>query len=148
MTTVFFLFFVHLALGLMAMLPFVPDRAGLGFFKLCSASAATMTTAGLWLLVRRFGLDGRTGAPAGEAYPLVLAACAAFLAATIVYNRAWHLGWVRIRRPLLALSVVTGVAAVLLGTPPRAVLMAATDLASSPAARGGRAAMILGHYCQ
>ena len=47
MTTVFFLFFVHLALGLMAMLPFVPDRAGLGFFKLCSASAATMTTAGL-----------------------------------------------------------------------------------------------------
>ena len=29
MTTVFFLFLVHLALGLMAMLPFVPDRAGL-----------------------------------------------------------------------------------------------------------------------
>jgi hypothetical protein len=64
--------------------PFVPDRAGLGFFKLCSASAATMTTAGLWLLVRRFGSHARPDAPTGEAYPLVLAACAAFLAATIV----------------------------------------------------------------
>jgi hypothetical protein len=54
-----------------------------------------MTTAGLWLLVRRFGSHARPDAPTGEAYPLVLAACAAFLAATIVYNRAWHLGWVR-----------------------------------------------------
>jgi hypothetical protein len=145
-TTVFFLFLVHLALGLMAMLPFVPDRAGLGFFKLCSASAATMTTAGLWLLVRRFGL-GRPGAPTGESYPLVLGACAAFLAATIVYNRAWHLGWVRIRRSLLFLSLVTGVAAVFLGTPPRArLLVAATDLTSVLLLGAAASAMILGHY--
>jgi hypothetical protein len=146
-TTVSFLFLVHLALGLMAMLPFVPDRAGLGFFKLCSASAATMTTAGVWLLARRFGLEGRTGAPAGEAYPLVLAACAAFLAATIVYNRAWHLGWVRIRRPLLFLSLATGLAAVLLGTPPRArLLVAAADLTSVLLLGAAASAMILGHY--
>ena len=123
----------------MAMLPFVPDRAGLGFFKLCSASAATMTTAGLWLLVRRFGLDGRTGAPAGEAIPWCLAACAAFLAATIVYNRAWHLGWCGSAGRLLALSVVTGVAAVLLGTPPaRACARGRDGPDLGPAASGGR----------
>ena len=147
MTTVFFLFLVHLALGLMAMLPFVPDRAGIGFFKLCSASAATMTTAGLWLLVRRFGGQARSGAPAGDAYPLLLAACGAFLALTIVYNRAWHLGWVRIRRPLLVLSLVAGIAAVLLGTPPRArLLVAATDLTSVLLLGAAASAMILGHY--
>jgi hypothetical protein len=146
-TTVFFLFLVHLALGLMAMLPLVPDRAGIGFFKLCSASAATMTTAGLWLLVRRFGLHGRPGAPAGDSYSVLLAAAAAFLAATIVYNRAWHLGWSRIRRPLLALSVITGIAAVLLVTPPRArLLVAATDLTSVLLLGAAASAMILGHY--
>ena len=36
MTTVFFLFLLHAALGLLATLPLVPDRAGTRFFKLCS----------------------------------------------------------------------------------------------------------------
>ena len=52
MTGVFFLFFLHASLGLMAALAFVPDRAGVKFFKLCAASAAFMTMAGLWLVVR------------------------------------------------------------------------------------------------
>jgi hypothetical protein len=146
-TTVFFLFFVHLALGLMAMLPFVPDRAGRGFFKLCSASAATMTTAGCWLLVRRYGWHARPGAPAGESYALLLAACGALLALTVVYNRAWHLGWERPRRPLLVLAIVSGVAAVLLATPPRArLLVAAADLTSVLLLGAAASAMILGHY--
>jgi hypothetical protein len=106
-----------------------------------------MTTAGLWLLVRRFGSHAGRMRPRARPYPLVLAACAAFLAATIVYNRAWHLGWVRIRRPLLFLSLVAGVAAVLLGTPPRArLLVAATDLTSVLLLGAAASAMILGHY--
>ena len=60
-------------------LPFVPDGAGSSFFKFCSAAAATMITAGLWLLVRRYGFHG----------PLS-AVCGAFLALTIAYNRARH----------------------------------------------------------
>jgi hypothetical protein len=147
MTTVFFLFLVHLALGLMAMLPLVPDRAGLGFFKLCSAAAATMTTAGLWLLVRRFGWQGGPATPAGVAYPILLAVCGAFLAVTVAYNRAWHLGWARPRRPLLAASLVSGTVAVLLATPPRARLLgAATDLTSVMLLGAAASAMILGHY--
>ncbi|HEV7499199.1 MAG TPA: hypothetical protein VGQ33_04305 [Vicinamibacteria bacterium] len=147
MTAVFFLFLVHLALGLMAMLPFVPDRAGIGFFKLCSASAATMTTAGLWLLVRRFGAPGGPGALIGADRTWLLAACSVFLAATVVYNRAWPLGWVRLRRPLLAVALLAGVTAVLAATPPRArVLVAATDLTSVLLLGAAASAMILGHY--
>jgi protein NrfD len=146
-TTVFFLFLVHLSLGLMAMLPLVPDRAGVGFFKLCSASAATMTTAGLWLLVRRFGWDGGLAAPGGGAYEVLLFLCAAFLTLTVVYNRAWHLGWVRIRRPLLLLSLLAGLAAVLLAIPPRArMLVAAADLTSVMLLGAAASAMVLGHY--
>ncbi|PYQ55097.1 MAG: hypothetical protein DMF78_03405, partial [Acidobacteria bacterium] len=107
MTTVFFLFLVHLAVGLMAMLPFVPGRAGVGFFKLCSAAAATMTTAALGLLLRRYGWEGSHAAPAGDAYRILLATCGVFLVASIVFNRAWHFGWARLRRPLLALSLMT-----------------------------------------
>ena len=154
MTAVFFLFLVHLALGLMAMLPFVPDRAGIGFFKLCSASAATMTTAGLWLLVRRFGAGGAPiagpagpGTAIGPDHRWLIAACATFLAATIVYNRAWQLGWVRMRRPLLTVSLLAGVVAVLAATPPHArVLVAATDLTSVMLLGAAASAMILGHY--
>jgi hypothetical protein len=146
-TAVFFLFLVHLALGLMAMLPFVPDRAGIGFFKLCSASAATMTTAGTWLLVRRFGARGVIGSPIGAGRPWLITACAVFLAATVVYNRAWALGWARLRRPALVLSLVSGVAAVLVATPPQArALVAATDLSSVMLLGAAAAAMILGHY--
>jgi hypothetical protein len=146
-TTVFFLFLVHLAVGLMAMLPFVPDRAGIGFFKLCSAAAATMTTAALGLLLRRYGWDGSRAAPAGDAYRILLATCGVFLVASIVFNRAWHFGWARLRRPLLALSLMTGVAAVLLATPPAArALVAATDLTSVLLLGAAASAMILGHY--
>jgi protein NrfD len=145
-TTVFFLFLVHLALGIMSTLPLVPDRAGRSFFKLCSASAATMTTAALWLLVRRFGFDAES-APASASYGRLLAACGAFLVVTIVYNRAWHFGWERIRRPLLALALVAGVWAVLLAAPPGArFLVAATDLTSVLLLGAAAAAMILGHY--
>ncbi|HUG55113.1 MAG TPA: hypothetical protein VMR21_16010 [Vicinamibacteria bacterium] len=147
MTTVFFLFLVHLSLGLMATLPLVPDRAGTGFFKLCSASAATMTTASLWLLVRRFGWDGGPAAPAGESYPSLVALCGTFLAATVVYNRAWHLGWPRLRRPLLAVALASGLLAVLIAVPPGArLLVAAADLTSVVLLGAAAAAMILGHY--
>ena len=136
MTTVFFLFLVHLALGLMATLPFVPDGAGSSFFKFCSAAAATMITAGLWLLVRRYGFHG----------PLS-AICGAFLALTIAYNRARHFRWSRALRPLLALSIVCGVAAVLLATPARArALVAAADLTSVLLLGAAASAMILGHW--
>src|SRR5207302_209209 len=83
-----------------------------------TAAAATLITAGLWLLVRRYGFHG----------PLS-AVCGAFLALTIAYNRARHFRWSRALRPLLALSIVCGVAAVLLATPARArALVAAADL--------------------
>jgi len=65
-TSVFFLFLLHLALGLLAMLPFVPDRAGRSFFKLCSAAAAFMMAAAAWSAYRRFGLDGAEGAPGAD----------------------------------------------------------------------------------
>jgi len=43
MTSVFFLFLLHLGLGLLAMMPFVPERAGTKFFKFCSAAAAFLS---------------------------------------------------------------------------------------------------------
>ena len=66
MTLVFFLFLTHLGLGLLAMLPFVPERAGRSYFKFCSASAAFTMSAGLGLLLRRYGLAGGVDAPAGR----------------------------------------------------------------------------------
>jgi hypothetical protein len=100
-TSVFFLFLLHLALGLLAMLPFVPDRAGRSFFKLCSAAAAFMMAAAAWSAYRRFGLDGAEGAPGGTHYPLMLAATTVALVFTVLYNRAHHFGAQRIRGPLL-----------------------------------------------
>jgi protein NrfD len=106
-----------------------------------------MATAGLGLVLRRYGWHGSPTSPAGDAYRMLLAACGVFLVATIVFNRAWHLGWPRLRRPLLALSLLTGVAAVLLATPPRArALVAATDLTSVLLLGAAASAMILGHY--
>ncbi len=58
-STVFFLFLLHLSLGLVIALALVPDRAGEKFFKLCSAIAVFLTSTGLGLLYRRFGLDRR-----------------------------------------------------------------------------------------
>ncbi len=63
MTTVFFLFLVHAALGLMATLPFVPERAGARYFKFCSAAATFMAACGVWLAYRRYGTAGGPGAP-------------------------------------------------------------------------------------
>jgi protein NrfD len=145
LSAVFFLFFLHLGLGLLAMLPFVPDRAGKGFFKLSSASAATMTTAAVWMMARRHGAHGAgTGlVPDATLYAL----CGAFLALTVVYNRAWHFGWTRIRRPVLFASLAVGLGAVLAATPAQArTLVAAADLTSVLLLGAACSAMILGHY--
>ena len=147
MTAVFFLFLVHAALGLLATLPFVPERAGTKYFKFCSAAAAFMTTAGLWLAWRRFGATGGGLAPGGDAYPFVLAAVAVSLVLTVLYNRARHFGWTALHAPLLYGALVAGVAAVLLGTPSgQRGLIAATDLTSILLLGAAAAAMILGHW--
>jgi hypothetical protein len=145
-TTVFFLFLVHLSIGVLATLPFVPARAG-SFFKFCSASAAFMGTAGLWLLWRRFGDEAGGGAPGGERYPLLLAVTLAFVALTIVYNRALHFRWTRATVPLLAAALVAGVGAVVLGTPAehRGLALFA-DLTSVVLLGAAASAMVLGHW--
>jgi len=146
-TSVFFLFLLHLALGLLAMLPFVPDRAGRSFFKLCSAAAAFMMAAAAWSAYRRFGLDGAEGAPGGTHYPLMLAATTVALVFTVLYNRAHHFGAQRIRGPLLTGALVAGLAAVLLGTPAQPRLLATvTDLTSILLLGAAASAMILGHF--
>lgn len=147
MTTVFFLFLVHAALGLLATLPFVPERAGTKYFKFCSAAAAFMTTAGLWLAWRRFGADGGALAPGGDAYRLVLIGVAVSLALSVLYNRARHFGWTALQAPCLYGSLAAGVAAVVLGAPPaERALVAATDLTSILLLGAAAAAMILGHF--
>ena len=108
MSSVFFLFLLHLALGLLAMLPFVPDRAGTKFFKFCSAAAVFMTTAGLWLLYRRFGVEGGP-AVLGD-YRVTFGAAAPSLLFAILYNRAQHFAWRAARTPLLGASLAAGVA--------------------------------------
>jgi protein NrfD len=146
-TAVFFLFLLHFALGLLAMLPFVPDRAGRGFFKLCSAAAAFMMAAAAWAAYRRFGLEGAEAAPGGALYPALIAAALASLVFTVLYNRAWHFGARRPRGPLLGAALAAGLAAVVLGTPPQPRLLAAvTDLTSILLLGAAAGAMILGHY--
>jgi hypothetical protein len=135
-TAVFFLFLLHASLGLMAVLPAVPDRAGAKFFKFCAASAAFMTTAGWWLLWRKGG--------AGAA---LLATTGAFLALTVVYNRARHFGWTRALQPLLWAALAAGTAAVLAAdTAGPRVLLAATDLTSALLLGAAAGAMVLGHW--
>jgi hypothetical protein len=143
-TPVFFLFLQHLSLGLLLTLPLVPERAGVRFFKFCSAAAATMTTAALALLYRRFGLLAAQAAPGGQAYRGLLALGAAFLAFTLLYNRAWHFGWKRGRGPLLLGSLAAGLLVEVLGAP-RAVWMA-SDLTSVILLGAAASAMILGHF--
>jgi protein NrfD len=135
-TIVFFLFLLHASLGLMAVLPVVPDRAGAKFFKFCAASSAFMTTAGLWLLWRRGG---------GSA--ALLWSTGAFLALTVLYNRARHFDWRRALAPLLWAALVAGVVASLAAdrAGPRAIL-AATDLTSALLLGAAAGAMILGHW--
>ena len=147
MTSVFFLFQLHLALGLLAMLPFVPHRAGTKFFKFCSGAAAFLMASAAWMLYRRFGLEGAAAAPGGPRYPPMMAATAASLLLTVLYNRAQHFGARRLCAPLLGGALLAGLGAVLLGTPaePR-VLAAATDLTSILLLGAAASAMILGHF--
>jgi hypothetical protein len=144
MTTVFFLFLFHLSLGLLLALLLVPRRAGPGFFKLCSALAAFMTAAGLWLLYRRFGMIGGPAAPGGGAYAAVAGTAAASLILTVLLNRSWHLAWARLQAPLLAGAAVSGVAALLLASPN--ATFAASDLSSTLLLGTATGAMILGHW--
>jgi hypothetical protein len=142
LTSVFFLFLLHLSVGLVVALVLVPHRAGERFFKLCATTAAVMTTAALALLWRRYGAQ----APADlfPHYGPLLAASAAFLLLTVVLNRAWHFGWKRARGPLLWAAASTGAAAVVAAS--RTPLEAASDLSSALLAGSTTAAMILGHY--
>jgi protein NrfD len=146
MTAVFYLFLFHSSVGLVAALPFVTRRAGARFFKLCSAAAVFMTTSALWLLYRRYG-DGPVdlrGLHHG-ATPMLLASGS--LLAMVLYNRAEHFGWRRLRMPLVTGAIAAGVLAIAAGAPPdqRALVLAA-DLSSALLVGTSAAAMILGHY--
>lgn len=147
MTTVFFLFLVHGALGLLATLPLVPERAGTSYFKFCSAAAAFMTTAALGLAWRRFGAAGGALAPGDGSYPLVLAAVGLSLVLSVLYNRARHFGWRALYAPFLYGALGAGLGGVMLGTAggPR-LLVAATDVTSILLLGAAAAAMILGHW--
>ena len=145
MSTVFFLFLLHLSVGMLATLPLVPARAGAKYFKFISASAAFMTTAGLWLLYRRFGVDD--GHPSLGAYRVTLAAAAASLLLTVVYNRAQHFGWRRAQGPLLAGALLAGVAAmVAASTAPGRTLLLSAAVTSAVLSGAAASAMILGHW--
>jgi hypothetical protein len=122
----------------------VPDRAGRAFFKLCSASATFMTTAGLGLAYRRWGLGGGPGAPGGEEYRLVLALTAAFLGAAVLYNRARHFGWTAIGRTCAWVAIGTGLAAAVAASP--GALFTLADLTSALLLGAAVSAMVLGHY--
>jgi hypothetical protein len=144
-STVFFLFLLYTSVGTMATLPLVPERAGAKYFKFISASAAFMTTAGLWLLYRRFGMEA--GHPTLGAYPVTFAAAAVSLAFTVLYNRARHFAWRAAHGPLLAGSLIAGAAAMTSASvgPDRGLVLAAS--ATSAVLLGAAtAAMILGHW--
>jgi protein NrfD len=144
LSTVFFLFLLHLSLGLVAALALVPDRAGVKFFKLCSAIAAFLTSTGIGLLYRRYGTVGGTNAPGGDVYLPMLAATLGFALLTVVYNRAWHFGWARARRGILLAAILAGLSATVVGTP--GPLFTAADLTSALLLGAATGAMILGHY--
>ena len=144
MSTVFFLFLLHLSLGLVGALVLVPDRAGVRFFKLCSAIAVFLTSTGLGLLYRRYGIGGGPNAPGQEAYAPMLAATLGFALLTVVYNRSWHFDWARPRRGLLLVALAFGLAATVIGSP--GPLFTAADLTSALLLGAATGAMILGHY--
>lgn len=147
MTTVFFLFLLHQALGLMLALAFVTARAGQRFFKFCSAASAFMATAALQLLWRRYGLAGGPGAPGGDAYPELVFLALGSLVFMVLYNRAWHFGWRRLQSPALAASLALGTGVVWLSAPLGSrALVAASALSSIVLLGAAAAAMILGHY--
>ena len=142
MTAVFFLFLVHLSVGLLFALCLVPHRAGDRFFKLCAASAAVMTALALALLWRRYGPN----APPQlfPRYSALLVATGLLLGLAVVLNRAWHLGWKRAYDPLLWMAVAAGVCAT--GLAARAPLELASDATSALLLGAAASAMILGHY--
>ncbi len=144
MSAVFFLFLLHLSLGLVASLALVPDRAGVKFFKLCSAIAVFLTCTAIGLLYRRYGVLGGPNAPGGESYLEVLAAAVGFALLAVVYNRAWHFDWVRSRRPLLLATLLAGLVATVVGSP--GPLFTVADLTSALLLGAATGAMILGHY--
>ena len=144
MSTVFFLFLLHLSLGLVIALALVPDRAGERFFKLCSAIAVFLTSTGIGLLYRRHGLTGGPSAPGQDSYTPMLVATLAFALLTVVYNRAWHLDWARPRRGLLLGAILAGLAATVVGSP--GPLFTTADLTSALLLGAAASAMILGHY--
>lgn len=147
MTTVFFLFLVHLALGLMLALAFVTERAGERFFKLCAAISTFSATSGLVLLLRRWGLEGGATAPGGPAYRWLLGAGLLSALAMAVYNRAWHFGWPRVKLWSLALALLAGSALILLSAPDGERGLVAASAATSALLLGAASgAMILGHY--
>lgn len=169
MSAVFFVFLLHASLGLLAMLAFVPPQAGARFFKFCAGTAAVMTALGVGLVGQRFGHAGgavapaeavelarargagtalaAAEAPAGAAYPALLAAALLLLALIVLYNRAEHFGWARLTRPLLLSAVAAGTLATWLGaTPgPRAFLFLG-GLSSAWLLGAAAGAMILGHW--
>jgi len=146
-TTVFSLFLLHQALGLMLALAFVTERAGERFFKFCAAASAFMAVCALYLLLRRFGLAGAPGAPGGPAYPALLGAGLLAALGMMLYNRAWHFGWHRWRRPCLSLSLLAGLGVIALSAPTaQRWLVTASALTSVLLLGAAAAAMILGHY--
>jgi hypothetical protein len=145
-TTVFFLYLVHFALGLLATLFFVPERAGSRYFKLCSAISASMMTAAAYLAWRRFGLEGGPGAPGAGRYTALLASAVSALVFCVLYNRAVHFGWRRLRAPLLSASLLAGLVGVLLAPPAGRAALSVTDLSSILLLGAAAAAMILGHF--
>lgn len=145
MSTVFFLFLLYLSVGLLATLPLVPDRAGAKFFKFCSAAAVLMTTAGLWLLYRRFGLHGAP--PALGAYRLTFGAAAASLALAVLYNRAQHFDWRAARQPLLAGALGAGLVSMVAAAPaPGRALVLGAAVTSAVLLGAAFSAMVLGHW--
>jgi protein NrfD len=123
----------------------VVERAGARFFKFCSGAAAFMTTAGLGLLYRRYGLGGPGSGPSDHG--ALVAATLALVVLTTLYNRAWHFGWRGARAPLLAAALLAGAAAIAASARQGdTALLLATDLSSILLLGSAASAMILGHW--
>jgi protein NrfD len=137
-TSVFALFLLRAALGLLGSLALVPEKAGDRFFKLCSASAA-------FVLVAALGLLAEKGGPSlPRSFSGALLACAL---AAVLYNRAWHFGWRRLRPLVLGVALVAGLAAFWAVSPSEGRALAlATDVTSAWLLGAAASAMILGHY--
>jgi hypothetical protein len=142
-TAVFALFLLRASVGLLEALAFVPEKAGVRFFKFCSAAASFMTTAALLFVLRRLGAGGIPEIPLPQ---LFLTGVFGSLACVVLYNRAWHFSWGG-RGALLLGGVLAGFVAFWGASPKDGRLLAiAADLTSSLLLGAAAAAMILGHY--